>query len=495
MKEIDYRKYRYLGNENDYSKYKLDNFVFSEGKNKRLIVTTNSDKKSKVTELKKRIENTNNSNVCSEDMYNTSYENNDNLAYNDIIYSTNNLEKCDIVSNQNKNTKSIKKQLNIDNNYNINLNNKDLESTFNKKKRSYTDLISDSEVKKILNESYPDEDTDTDYCFNNIYNNSNENIHNDTYINKDKNANVKPKYDYNKKSYNERNSRIADERTNIDKRYNYIDSEDKKKQKNDKNGKNIGVKGGSRSKTGIVGGIILLLIFVITFCVCNYFLPNSLVVEKEEQSLYFVGKYAVDNADADRIKNSFISKGGAGCIYKYNNKPFVIADMYKTEEIAKSIIEKQENKNSFDGYIELKVKKYCYKHIPNNLHSAVSSALRYIDIACFDLQKISYNISSKEMDFVEAKDRIKRLSNNVKQIENIFSHNVGNTSNPKILKLKSQIEISYNFMLDLANEYNLVSKIRETYINIILLHINIIEDSYMKWFAYFTLVSYNIYEV
>ena len=471
MKEIDYRKYRYLGNENDYSNYRLDNFVITNNKNKKINVTKNNQIPVDITELKEKIEY-NIQNGIKENIEKNTYETIDIYNVEDGINcignETNILDNYDIISKKNKNTKQIKKSLNIGENYNINLNSKDLENTSIKKKRSYTDLISDSEVEKILNESYPDEDTDTDYCINNnVQFCDNIQVNKSEYTNENKNTNI------NKQNIINKHKVIDDKRSFTNDKYNYNNS-----QKNNKNRKYVNSNG--RKKPGITGGIVLLLIFVITFCLCNYFIPNSLVYENEEQSLYFVGKYAVDMVDAERLQNSFIIKGGAGNIYKINNKLFVIADMYKTEEIAKSIIEKQVNNSSFDGFIKLNVRKYCYKYISDNLHSAVCSALNYIDVACFDLQNISYNISSKEIDLVEAKDRIKRLSNNVKQIANIFSNSVGNSANSKVLKLKSQLEISYNFLIDLPNQYNLLSKIKETYISIILLHINIIEDSYIK---------------
>ena len=166
MKEIDYRKYRYLGNENDYSNYRLDNFVITNNKNKKINVTKNNQIPVDITELKEKIEY-NIQNGIKENIEKNTYETIDIYNVEDGINcignETNILDNYDIISKKNKNTKQIKKSLNIGENYNINLNSKDLENTSIKKKRSYTDLISDSEVEKILNESYPDEDTDTDY--------------------------------------------------------------------------------------------------------------------------------------------------------------------------------------------------------------------------------------------------------------------------------------------------------------------------------------------
>ena len=524
---VDYRKYKYYANDNDYSMYKIGNYIGNQSKNKKLNITKNTRKSyqkniksaefiDNINGVNKEVSTSNNANInivadgnissCAfnnnyvntngytcKNIYDNSKENKNNISTDSYTSTNNILGNCSTNCYPNKNTNEVKKSLNIDNNYNINLNNKDLESTSNSKKRTHKDLISDEEVKKILEASYPDEDTSKDYILNeNLYQNS-LNIKQQNPNTREENFNKS----YTKKSYYDKSSsnQLNKDKSNYNKlnqtkvdytnsKYNQSNnSHNNRKYNRQKSAKTSQDKSSTHDKTsrvGITGGIVLLLIFVTTFCICNYFLPSPIAFENKEVNLFFVGKYAISMEDANNISNSFKIKGGAGYIYKYNGKLFVIADMYKSEENAKSIIEKSENKNFFDKIINIKVREYCYEYIPKNLNSVVSSALKYIDIACYQLQDISYNLSCKEMDVVEAKDRVKRLAKSIKQIGNIYQNNIGSSSNEKVLKLKSNINIAYNLLNDLHQENSLVVSIRYAYISNIIYYINLIEDSYTK---------------
>lgn len=279
-----------------------------------------------------------------------------------------------------------------------------------------------------------------------------------------------------------RNREIIDDRSdngvdNYD-AYNGANNGDKNKNtdKNARKGKNSG---GKRKKNGVLlVGLFMVAVFMITFFACNFFIPNSWGEDEIDKFYFAVGKTAVTYEDAKSIADAYKAKGGAGFIME--NDLFVIADVYKTKEEAESVINNPNNKNAFSEIQTLKEREYCYDYVDKNMLMVVSSALSYVDTAFYDLKRISTGYSQKEIDDIEAKSRIVKVASKLKTIKEMYDDNAVGVANDKVLRLKAQLGATYKQVADLSKSTNLASSIRYVYTSILILHIGLIEDSYLK---------------
>lgn len=279
-----------------------------------------------------------------------------------------------------------------------------------------------------------------------------------------------------------RNREIIDDRSdngvdNYD-AYNGANNGDKNKNtdKNARKGKNSG---GKRKKNGVLlVGLFMVAVFMITFFACNFFIPNSWGEDEIDKFYFAVGKTAVTYEDAKSIADAYKAKGGAGFIME--NDLFVIADVYKTKEEAESVINNPNNKNAFSEIQTLKEREYCYDYVDKNMLMVVSSALSYVDTAFYDLKRISTGYSQKEIDEIEAKSRIVKVASKLKTIKEMYDDNAVGVANDKVLRLKAQLGATYKQVADLSKSTNLASSIRYVYTSILILHIGLIEDSYLK---------------
>ncbi|MDY5439511.1 MAG: hypothetical protein SPG06_01900 [Eubacteriales bacterium] len=237
--------------------------------------------------------------------------------------------------------------------------------------------------------------------------------------------------------------------------------------------------GGKRKKNGVLlVGLFMVAVFMITFFACNFFIPNSWGEDEIDKFYFAVGKTAVTYEDAQSIADAYKAKGGAGFIME--SDLFVIADVYKTKEEAESVINNPNNKNAFSEIQTLKEREYCYDYVDKNMLMVVSSALSYVDTAFYDLKRISTGYSQKEIDDIEAKSRIVKVASKLKTIKEMYDDNAVGVANDKVLRLKAQLGATYKQVADLSKSTNLASSIRYVYTSILILHIGLIEDSYLK---------------
>lgn len=237
--------------------------------------------------------------------------------------------------------------------------------------------------------------------------------------------------------------------------------------------------GGKRKKNGVLlVGLFMVAVFMITFFACNFFIPNSWGEDEIDKFYFAVGKTAVTYEDAQSIADAYKAKGGAGFIME--SDLFVIADVYKTKEEAESVINNPNNKNAFSEIQTLKEREYCYDYVDKNMLMVVSSALSYVDTAFYDLKRISTGYSQKEIDEIEAKSRIVKVASKLKTIKEMYDDNAVGVANDKVLRLKAQLGATYKQVADLSKSTNLASSIRYVYTSILILHIGLIEDSYLK---------------
>ena len=279
-----------------------------------------------------------------------------------------------------------------------------------------------------------------------------------------------------------RNREIIDDRSdngvdNYD-AYNGANNGDKNKN-TDKNARKVKNSGGKRKKNGVLlVGLFMVAVFMITFFACNFFIPNSWGEDEIDKFYFAVGKTAVTYEDAKSIADAYKAKGGAGFIME--SDLFVIADVYKTKEEAESVINNPNNKNAFSEIQTLKEREYCYDYVDKNMLMVVSSALSYVDTAFYDLKRISTGYSQKEIDDIEAKSRIVKVASKLKTIKEMYDDNAVGVANDKVLRLKAQLGATYKQVADLSKSTNLASSIRYVYTSILILHIGLIEDSYLK---------------
>lgn len=328
------------------------------------------------------------------------------------------------------------------------------------------------------------DDGDTDGYEDYIYKNIDFEEYEESYkVIDDERGSVKKKYDYlneseknaaDKKKF--RKQAINNKKDEELNKKNDININSRKKKTKSKKGK----PSSRHSGGGIIIGFIIIAVFIITFFLCNFYLPNSWYdsMMSGEITLYAVGKYAVNNEDYKNIKDLYMAKGAAGYGYAKDDKIFVIADIYDSKEDAESVINNENNKGAFNSIIELKIREYCFDKVESNLVMTTTSALNYINICFYKLRGIAVSLSQKEMDSVEAKSRIGKLANELKNIKQFYDDNTYGSANDKVIKLKSQIGVCYKYLLDLTEQNNLPHAIRNTYTTIIILHIEIIEDSY-----------------
>ena len=260
--------------------------------------------------------------------------------------------------------------------------------------------------------------------------------------------------------------------------YNGANNGDKNKN-TDKNARKVKNSGGKRKKNGVLlVGLFMVAVFMITFFACNFFIPNSWGEDEIDKFYFAVGKTAVTYEDAKSIADAYKAKGGAGFIME--SDLFVIADVYKTKEEAESVINNPNNKNAFSEIQTLKEREYCYDYVDKNMLMVVSSALSYVDTAFYDLKRISTGYSQKEIDDIEAKSRIVKVASKLKTIKEMYDDNAVGVANDKVLRLKAQLGAAYKQVADLSKSTNLASSIRYVYTSILILHIGLIEDSYLK---------------
>lgn len=260
--------------------------------------------------------------------------------------------------------------------------------------------------------------------------------------------------------------------------YNGANNGDKNKN-TDKNARKVKNSGGKRKKNGVLlVGLFMVAVFMITFFACNFFIPNSWGEDEIDKFYFAVGKTAVTYEDAKSIADAYKAKGGAGFIME--SDLFVIADVYKTKEEAESVINNPNNKNAFSEIQTLKEREYCYDYVDKNMLMVVSSALSYVDTAFYDLKRISTGYSQKEIDDIEAKSRIVKVASKLKTIKEMYDDNAVGVANDKVLRLKAQLGATYKQVADLSKSTNLASSIRYVYTSILILHIGLIEDSYLK---------------
>ena len=260
--------------------------------------------------------------------------------------------------------------------------------------------------------------------------------------------------------------------------YNGANNGDKNKN-TDKNARKVKNSGGKRKKNGVLlVGLFMVAVFMITFFACNFFIPNSWGEDEIDKFYFAVGKTAVTYEDAKSIADAYKAKGGAGFIME--SDLFVIADVYKTKEEAESVINNPNNKNAFSEIQTLKEREYCYDYVDKNMLMVVSSALSYVDTAFYDLKRISTGYSQKEIDDIEAKSRIVKVASKLKTIKEMYDDNSVGVANDKVLRLKAQLGATYKQVADLSKSTNLASSIRYVYTSILILHIGLIEDSYLK---------------
>lgn len=277
-----------------------------------------------------------------------------------------------------------------------------------------------------------------------------------------------------------RNREIIDDRSdsgvNYDDNNGTYDGDNKNNGKKSRKGKNGG---GKKKRNGVLlVGLFMVAVFMITFFACNFFIPNSWGRDEIDKFYFAIGKTAVTYEDARSIADTYKAKGGAGFIME--NDLFVIADVYETKEEAESVINNPNNKNAFSEIRTLKEREYCYDYVDKNMLMVVSSALSYVDTAFYDLKRISTGYSQKEMDETEAKSRIVKVASKLKTIKDMYDDNAVGVANDKVLRLKAQLGATYKEVADLSKSSNLTSSIRYVYTSILILHIGLVEDSYLK---------------
>ena len=494
MKEIDYKKYKNYNSSVDiYYGFKLKNFATNNSgcsklNNNKTIVT------STLNDANNCINICDNINICKNKSTvvvdsknvknNADIENNiiDNAGLDSTLYKKENIIK-------NENTNINNSNFNKSTIQNGKKNNKN-----DKNEKSYYKFINDLDIERILQQSYPNDDYTKDYLLNeNLVKNNNNNNKNintiadentcnlqyeNTSISNDNNINNASKNNDN--FYN--NHIIQDQRkpkkNNDYGCYNYsCNSEDFFYKNKEKNNKKINKKTGN--KKGVFAGFIVVMVFIITFVLCNYFLPNS-NPKLTNITGYAVCKTAYSKEDAINIKNYLSSKGSGGIIYNFDNKIYVIADLYSSYDDANSVLVSSNNFSYFDKILQISSKEYCFNNVPDNLYSVVKFALKYIDNGYTNLQKIAVSLSKKDIDIVEAKERIERLNEQILQNKKVLYSNTENSTNKNILKLRSAVAVCYEKNCDLINSSNLYCDIRDVYIENFINYIDIINDSYIK---------------
>ena len=519
--EFDYKKYKnYSANSDIYRCYKLKNFS--------------------------KLNRTKNTNIAS------NYSNTNNFSYNNKNINTSaNISNFDskntIVVNDNSNNNSqnacgnildlsVLDNTNSSNDISLNAKLKDKSGKFiiqnkennnktGKKQKSYHKFIKDEDISRILHESYPNCDTNKDYLLNenfafrnkNHTNCTNENILNYNYKNISNFENVLNKNATdslnckNKKleivdtsaQQNYANCNTTNNTKNKTINYNinnnksnninaeYVDKNFKKNSsKNIKNKTNKSF----ASKGGVFAGLVVVIVFVVTFLLANYFVPVS-YTKLENLTVFAVAKFASSQDDAINIQAFLQDKGAGGVLYNKDNKTYVIADIFLDFDSADYVLKNSSNGSYFDKILEINVKDYCYKNVPNNLNSAVNYALKYIENAFINLQRISFSLAKNDIDVVEAKSRISRLNEEILQTKKIFHSNAKSSSNKNVVNLLSAINVCYAKIEELSSSCNIYSDIREVYITNFINYANIIEDSYTKWFDYIYSLLYNVKEV
>lgn len=193
-------------------------------------------------------------------------------------------------------------------------------------------------------------------------------------------------------------------------------------------------------KENIVVVCTIVLCFMLTLSLCMIFSGDGLVwvfndkVKSENVYAIAIGGYndiTLARQSADLIKK----RGGAGYVIVGEDKNIeILYAVYKSENDAKSVLEKLDEKSAYVKTIAIDEGNFSW--CKKELKECVKDALKYYDIAFDVMYSTANKLNSKEMSIDDAKTQIKVLYSQIEDIKSVFYKNVEECNDDEITQIK-----------------------------------------------------------
>lgn len=193
-------------------------------------------------------------------------------------------------------------------------------------------------------------------------------------------------------------------------------------------------------KENIVVVCTIVLCFMLTLSLCMIFSGDGLVwvfndkVKSENVYAIAIGGYSdltLARQSADLIKK----RGGAGYVIVGEDKNIeILYAVYKSENDAKSVLERLDEKSAYVKTIAIDEGKFSW--CKKELKECVKEALKYYDIAFDVMYSTANKLNSKEMSIDDAKTQIRVLYSQIEDIKSVFYKNVEECNDDEITQIK-----------------------------------------------------------
>ncbi len=192
------------------------------------------------------------------------------------------------------------------------------------------------------------------------------------------------------------------------------------------------------SKQNVLVVATIVLCFALTLSLSYVFSGEGFLgvfLKSEDESVWAIvsGDYA-DMTIARQTAELVRARGGAGYVKKDGEKIKIIYAVYKSEEMAKQVLEKLGEKGAYLTQIEIEGSKLSW--CDTSKKSVVMDALVYFDL-CFDtLFETANALNENNMSQSDANVKIKVLYSQIEEIKSSFYQNIHDYDEPQITEIK-----------------------------------------------------------
>ena len=234
---------------------------------------------------------------------------------------------------------------------------------------------------------------------------------------------------------------------------------------------------------------IILSILIVVFFSISF--SNFLVVAKivnintnyiyETRTLFALSLFETDKIDDAETKAKEIKKqGGAGYIYKPEDKIFVLSSIYDNKKDAIKVKTNLDNSGITSSIVEIELPKIDFKI---NLSSKSSKILNKGIELFYSNYKNLYNLTvsfdMNEIDFIAAKNNVNDLLQDNKQTVNEYINNFNQPSNIYILYVKFYLNRLNDILNDLLKKdetTNFSSEMKYSYCCVVNCYLNLFDE-------------------
>lgn len=240
---------------------------------------------------------------------------------------------------------------------------------------------------------------------------------------------------------------------------------------------------GKRSKGRKFAIVLLVIVFAFVSCfliadvLSDGYLINTFTTKLfkgDNQDCYYAVEIATFNdVDAARMTSEEIRASGGSGYVVHDELYRVIAEVYKTEKDAESVMVNLNLAGYVTNLYLFKIENIDYKLLPKSVRNTTKNVLKYQGIMYESLYNTAVSLEKKEIDYTSAREDIGMLSNQISNMLIDYESSVNNQINNKyVQKVRQQISSMIGALANLTAEGSkndrLLSDIR--YINTMILN-------------------------